>query len=988
MEQTLLKVTEQMQTLAQSIGQLKAPQAPQEGSSGALKGINGQPLEVDENQPEFNAAELKKEMEAQAKEMERKLLEKMKAFDGFDQSAILNLPQFEEGAFPEKFKAPEFEKYNGTGCPNMHTRLYVRRMGQYAKFDKLMVQTFQDSLTGPALNWYAQLDPYETDTWDKLARAFFNQYRFNIEMAPSVWDLSNMKRKKDELFKEYAQRWRALAARIATPLPEKDLTFTFINTLDEPFFSHLVGHASANFSEVVVAGCRIENAVSAGKLQAEKKFAPPKVTQYKGKEATVSVVNTSNFAKPPQQFALTTNPNPSMQVMQPPQNSQPSFKRRFTRIPVPLSQVLAKLRADNLINFEVPREDYRPKNYNPELKCEYHLGQTGHSTDNCWRLRNKIQDLIDAKLVHFDFVETSTPNVSTNPLPSHGPVINMIVNEDPQPEVDLDELPITLEQIAWNLRQMGHLTYLNLRDRTKTKPAIYQLLKEGVIKKEDILQMLVPKPRKQSTQKELWERYQAGDPTVDTLGEAGKYQYLVDYWVEPRVYISAPATGWGSEFEEENQVEKKEEEFVGMIGGGPKSIKIEYIKGDGKETPLPGPKSYTFHVPIPTVNYKAAPFNYQEVNSTSIKIVGGLTRSGRIYDPKEKDMTIESSHQSKADEKEGERLTRLMKASEYKIAEQLARTPAQISLMSLLISSEAHREALFKVLKEVRVPQGVAETTLEHIVSSIFAMDQITFSSDEMEEGGEQHTKALFIVVKCNSKIVSRVLIDNGSSLNVCPLATLNLLEIEPSNIKPNSTIVRAFDGSKREIVGEIDLEVTIGPQVFSIPFQVLDIPRSFNLLLGRPWIHAARAIPSSLHQKVKFMANGQVITVMGEQDYAIYKETAIPYIGKDEEVGLGLQMFEEACVIESLQSTQIGTFGLGYAPTQDEVVEMKGKMRKKKIDKVYDPVIEIPSIRDSFPAPSHIQQSAPGEDDSSSTKKKELTLNNWFSFPYVCTPE
>ena len=81
-----------MQTLAQSIGQLKAPQLPQEGSSGAQKGIHGQPLEVDENQPEFNVAELKREMEAQAKEMERKLLEKMKAFDEFDQSAILNLP--------------------------------------------------------------------------------------------------------------------------------------------------------------------------------------------------------------------------------------------------------------------------------------------------------------------------------------------------------------------------------------------------------------------------------------------------------------------------------------------------------------------------------------------------------------------------------------------------------------------------------------------------------------------------------------------------------------------------------------------------------------------------------------------------------------------------------------------------------------------------------------------------------------------------------
>ena len=45
----------------------------------------------------------------------------MKAYgglDGFDQSLISNVPQYEEGAFPEKFKVPEFEKYNGTGCPN------------------------------------------------------------------------------------------------------------------------------------------------------------------------------------------------------------------------------------------------------------------------------------------------------------------------------------------------------------------------------------------------------------------------------------------------------------------------------------------------------------------------------------------------------------------------------------------------------------------------------------------------------------------------------------------------------------------------------------------------------------------------------------------------------------------------------------------------------------------------------------------------------
>ena len=74
----------------------------------------------------------------------------------------------------------------------------------------------------------------------------------------------------------------------------------------------------------------------------------------------------------------------------------------------------------------------------------------GHSINNRWRLKNKIRDLINAKLIQLDFVALRTLNVVTNPLPNHGPVINMVITEEPEPVIDLDELLITLQQIAWN----------------------------------------------------------------------------------------------------------------------------------------------------------------------------------------------------------------------------------------------------------------------------------------------------------------------------------------------------------------------------------------------------------------------------------------------------------------------------------------------------------------------------------------------------------
>ena len=81
-----------------------------------------------------------------------------------------------------------------------------------------------------------------------------------------MWDLSSLCKGNNESFREYAQRWRSMVARVATPIPEKDLTSTFINTLGKPYFSHLIGHTTTNFSEIVAAGCRIESAITSAKL--------------------------------------------------------------------------------------------------------------------------------------------------------------------------------------------------------------------------------------------------------------------------------------------------------------------------------------------------------------------------------------------------------------------------------------------------------------------------------------------------------------------------------------------------------------------------------------------------------------------------------------------------------------------------------------------------------------------------------------------------
>ena len=67
--------------------------------------------------------------------------------------------------------------------------------------------------------------------------------------------------------------------------------------------------------------------------------------------------------------------------------------------------------------------------------------------------------------------------------------------------------------------------------------------------------------------------------------------------------------------------------------------------------------------------------------------------------------------------------------------------------------------------------------------------------------------------------------------------------------------------------MGTYTLDLQIGPITFPALFQVLRISTSFNLLLGWPWIHRVGAIPSSLHQKVKFIHEGRAIPIQSTRD-------------------------------------------------------------------------------------------------------------------------
>ena len=81
---------------------------------------------------------------SEAMQMCRALAEKIRVMEGHNSTNLSALETclVPDVVIPNKFNMPEFEKYKGLSCPNIHLKMYCTNMGAYARDDKLMIDCF------------------------------------------------------------------------------------------------------------------------------------------------------------------------------------------------------------------------------------------------------------------------------------------------------------------------------------------------------------------------------------------------------------------------------------------------------------------------------------------------------------------------------------------------------------------------------------------------------------------------------------------------------------------------------------------------------------------------------------------------------------------------------------------------------------------------------------------------------------------------------
>ncbi|KAL0444446.1 UNVERIFIED_CONTAM: hypothetical protein Slati_2167300 [Sesamum latifolium] len=91
---------------------------------------------------------------------------------------------------------------------------------------------------------------------------------------------------------------------------------------------------------------------------------------------------------------------------------------------------------------------------------------------------------------------------------------------------------------------------------------------------------------------------------------------------------------------------------------------------------------------------------------------------------------------------------------------------------------------------------------------------------------------------------------------------TMKKLGITSGNLSRRRLTIQGFDQGTQRVVGMTRLDLTVEELKASTLLHVIDARISYNLLLGRSWLHENGFIPSTLHQCFKYIKNGEILKV------------------------------------------------------------------------------------------------------------------------------
>ncbi|XP_074363343.1 uncharacterized protein LOC141703790 [Apium graveolens] len=136
---------------------------------------------------------------------------------------------------------------------------------------------------------------------------------------------------------------------------------------------------------------------------------------------------------------------------------------------------------------------------------------------------------------------------------------------------------------------------------------------------------------------------------------------------------------------------------------------------------------------------------------------------------------------------------------------------------------------------------------------SIDAGQVLQFDDSDMEHVRVPQHDSLVKSLPTGNCLIKRILVDNGITVNIMMIDTLRQMDLTEANIEKRFMTLVGFNGETKRTIGEIHLPTYAGGINLLQRFLVIDGVSTYNIILGRAWIHDMKTVSSTLHQVVKF---------------------------------------------------------------------------------------------------------------------------------------
>jgi hypothetical protein len=166
-----------------------------------------------------------------------------------------------------------------------------------------------------------------------------------------------------------------------------------------------------------------------------------------------------------------------------------------------------------------------------------------------------------------------------------------------------------------------------------------------------------------------------------------------------------------------------------------------------------------------------------------------------------------------------------------------------------------------------------------------------------------KNLKALYLKGYINGQPVNKMLVDTGVAVNIMPYSVLRRLGRSTKDLIKTNVTLSDFNGQTSEAQGVLSVDLTIGNKTVPTSFFVVNSKSTYNVLLGRDWIHTNCRIPSTMHPCLIQWDGDEVEVVQTDDSIEISHAAMSIWDAEDQEPILGMSL--EGC--DHIEATKNG---------------------------------------------------------------------------------